>query len=285
MFAILLDKPRDLTSTHAVQSIRRKFKVKAGHTGTLDPMATGLLIVLINEATRYSDLFLKLPKSYLAIAKLGEIRDTYDEEGSTVEVRNVEVSCEDVEKTLTKFLGKIEQRPPPFSAKKVKGRRAYKLARKGITVELKPIKVEVLDAELKECILPYIELYFKVSSGTYIRSLVHDMGLSLGCGAYLRELRRISIGNFSVDMATKYEDVMKLESLQDIAMPIDEALSFLHLVRLSKTEGKKVRHGMVINVPFPYSNEYVRVYEEEKFLGVGYIKDKVLKPYRLLPAL
>ncbi|MFN3813474.1 MAG: tRNA pseudouridine(55) synthase TruB [Aquificaceae bacterium] len=285
MFAILLDKPRNITSTHAIESIRKRFKVKAGHTGTLDPLATGLLIVLVNEATRFSDFFLKLSKSYLTLAKLGEIKDTYDDEGSTVEVCKVEVSCEDVNKILSKFLGKIEQRPPAFCAKKIKGKRAYRLARKGIALELKPVEVEVFDAELKECALPYIKLYFRVSSGTYIRSLVHDIGLALRCGAYLKELRRISIGNFSVDMATKYEDVMRLESLQDIALPIDKALSFLHPVRLTKGEGKRIRHGMAIDIPLPYSNVYVRVYEEDRFLGVGCVEDNMLRPYRLLPEL
>ncbi|MGC8853229.1 MAG: tRNA pseudouridine(55) synthase TruB, partial [Hydrogenobacter sp.] len=210
---ILVDKPKGLTSFQVVENIKKRFKVKVGHTGTLDPIATGLLILLLDTATRYAEFFTKLPKEYLATATLGEIRDTYDAEGTLIEKREVNISCQDVHNVLKSFIGKISQVPPPYSAKRIAGRRAYELARKGISVDLKPVEVEVFNAQIVECQIPQVRFLFFVSSGTYIRSLVHDIGQKLGCGAYVEDLRRTKIGPFDVSKAISYERLMTLTDL------------------------------------------------------------------------
>lgn len=281
---LLVDKPKGLTSSKIVESLRKRFKVKAGHTGTLDPMATGLLILLLNEATRYAEFFIRLPKEYVAIAKLGEIRDTYDAEGKVLEKIQVNVSCEDVKKVLKSFLGKISQLPPPYSAKRVEGRRAYDLARKGIKVNLKSVEVEVFKAELLECKVPQMKLLFCVSSGTYIRSLVHDIGLKLGCGAYVEELRRIKIGSFDVNMAIAYERLMSITDIYGVAIPIWEALNFLPAVRLDVRNAERIKKGLpVALLSCSERRTFVRLFDDEKFIGVGVADGKWLKAYRLLP--
>jgi len=244
---LLLDKPRGFTSFQLVDTVKRKFKLnKVGHTGALDPIATGLLILLLEEATRFAEFFVRLPKTYITKIVLGAITDTYDAEGNILERRDVNVSCEDVAKVLPNFTGRILQKPPPYSAKKVGGVRAYELARKGLEVPLKPVEVEVYSAKLLECNLPQVVLEFEVSGGTYIRSLAHDIGLALGCGAYVSELRRTKVGNFSVSMALSYERLSSLEDLWGVIIPIWEALSFLPAVNLRTKEARLFRNGAKI---------------------------------------
>ncbi len=281
---LLVDKPKGLTSSKIVENLRKRFKVKAGHTGTLDPMATGLLILLLNEATRYAEFFIRLSKEYVAVAKLGEIRDTYDAEGKVLEKIQVNASCEDVKKVLKSFLGKISQLPPPYSAKRVEGRRAYDLARRGIKVNLKSVEVEVFKAELLECKIPQLKLLFCVSSGTYIRSLVNDIGLKLGCGAYVEELRRIKIGSFDVNMAIAYERLMSITDIYGVAIPIWEALNFLPAVRLDVRNAERIKKGLPVTLlSCSERRTFVRLFDDEKFIGVGVADGKWLKAYRLLP--
>lgn len=211
---LLLDKPKGITSFQLVDAVKKKFKLnKVGHTGTLDPLATGLLILLLEEATRFAEFFVRLPKTYITKVVLGAITNTYDAEGKILERRDVNISCEDVVKVLPNFTGRILQKPPPYSAKKIGGVRAYELAKKGLEAPLKPVEVEVYRAKLLECNLPQVVLEFEVSGGTYIRSLAHEIGLALGCGAYVWELRRTKVGDFSVHMALSYE---RLNSLEDL---------------------------------------------------------------------
>ncbi|MGB9873339.1 MAG: tRNA pseudouridine(55) synthase TruB [Hydrogenobacter sp.] len=281
---LLVDKPKGLTSFQVVEDVKRRFKVKVGHTGTLDPIATGLLILLLGTATRYAEFFTKLPKEYLATAKLGEIRDTYDAEGTVVEKREVDITCQDIHRILKSFIGRISQAPPPYSAKRVEGRRAYELARKGLSVPLKPVEVEIFHAQMIECQIPQVRFLFCVSSGTYIRSLVHDIGLRLGCGAYVEDLRRTKIGPFDVSKAISYERLMTLTDLQGIAIPIWSALDFMPAVDLDFKNADKIRKGMFITLP-SYTKEklFVRLYEGDTFIGVGVVEENRLKPYRLLP--
>lgn len=281
---ILVDKPKGLTSFSVVEGIRKKFKVKVGHTGTLDPLATGLLILLINEATRYAEFFLKLPKEYITTVKFGEVRDTYDAEGKVVEKREIKVSCQDVKKVLQSFLGRILQLPPPHSAKRIEGKRAYKLARKGLHVSLKPVEVSVYKAELVDCEMPYAKFVFGVSAGTYIRSLVHDIGLALGCGAYVEELRRTKIGQFDVQRAITYERLMCLDDLYGVSVPVWEALDFIPAFELDVKSAKTIKNGLFLYLPSCVEEEtFVRLYEGKEFIGIGVIKGNRLKAYRLLP--
>lgn len=282
---LLVDKPKGLTSMEVVEGIRRRFSVKAGHAGTLDPIATGLLIVLLQEATKFSPFFVGLDKAYITKAKLGEIRDSYDAEGNIVELRPVDVSCHQIKLALDKLRGEILQIPPPFSAKRIKGKRAYELARKGIKVEIKPVRVKVYRSELLSCNLPYVELLFEVSSGTYIRSLVHELGLDVSCGAHVVELRRIRIGDFGIEKAISYERLMSLVDISGLVIPIDEALYFLPKISLKGDLARKIRHGLAIKLEGFYEKTFLRLYDDEGFLGVGLLEGNTLKPYRLMQGL
>ena len=205
---MLVDKPKGLTSSRVVELIKRKFKVKSGHTGTLDPIATGLLIVLTGKHTKEASLFLKLDKSYEVKAILGVETDTFDLEGKVLQRSSGEVTREELEKVLQEFQGAIWQVPPPFSAKKMAGRKAYELARKGVIIDMPPKKVNIYSLELREFQFPYFTLACDVSSGFYVRSLVHDIGEKLGVGATVVEVRRTRIGPYRVEQAKKLEGIL-----------------------------------------------------------------------------
>jgi tRNA pseudouridine55 synthase len=201
---ILINKPAGITSHDVVDRLREITKIKRiGHSGTLDPFATGLLILGIGrEFTKKLSIFQKKDKEYIATLRLGAESDTFDRDGKIVE-RKVEKIPErkEIEEVLKNFLGEIEQIPPAFSAKKIKGKKLYELARKGIKVEPKPQKVKIYEISILEYKFPYLKIKVKCSSGTYIRSLANDIGKKLGCGAYVEELVRTKIGEFSLEKA------------------------------------------------------------------------------------
>lgn len=205
---LLVDKPKGLTSYRVVELIKRKFKVKAGHTGTLDPIATGLLIVLTSKHTKEASLFLKLDKSYEVKAILGIETDTFDMKGKVLQRSSGEVTREELEKALQEFHGDIWQVPPPFSAKKIAGRRAYELARKGVAVNIPPKKVSIYSLELKQFQFPHFTFSCDVSSGFYVRSLVHDIGGKLKVGATVVEVHRTRIGPYQVEQAKSLEEIL-----------------------------------------------------------------------------
>lgn len=203
---VLFDKPKGKSSFYAVAVTRAKLKsqfgrkIKVGHTGTLDPIATGLLILLTGKMTKQADTFLKKDKVYIAEATLGSSSTTYDAEGEINEIEpNANLSLAEIEQAVQNFVGKIEQTPPIFSAIKVGGKRAYNLARSGQEVKLKARQVEIYSLEILNYAWPKLKFRVHVSSGTYIRSLINDIGQALGCGAYMSELRRISIGEYKID--------------------------------------------------------------------------------------
>ena len=204
---ILTDKPAGITSFGVVARIRRLItlatgkKAKVGHAGTLDPFATGLLILLCGTATKKADSFLKLDKSYRASMLLGKSSTTADPEGEITVVSAYEPTLEEIKKVLGRYTGDIKQTPPIFSAIKVQGRRAYDLARKGLPVKLEPRNVTVYGFDNISYDYPTLNFDVHVSSGTYIRSLAVDIGGDLGTGAYLKELRRTSIGDYLLENA------------------------------------------------------------------------------------
>jgi tRNA pseudouridine55 synthase len=204
----LVDKPKGLTSARVVERIKRKFNVKAGHTGTLDPLATGLLIVLTGKFTKNASSFLKLDKAYEVNAILGIETDTFDSEGTVLRQCGTEVAREELEEVLKEFSGDIWQTPPPFSAKKIAGQKAYQLARKGVSVDMPPKKVSIFSLELREFQFPYFTLACEVSSGFYVRSLAHDIGERLGVGATVVAVRRTRIGPYHVEQAKGLEDTL-----------------------------------------------------------------------------
>lgn len=211
---LLIDKPADWTSFDVVAKIRSIYseregkKVKVGHAGTLDPFATGLLIILVGEATKKQINFMKLDKEYLATLKLGYVSTSGDPEGEIKKKEGgKEITKEEIEKVLPSFTGEITQTPPAFSAIKINGKRAYELARKGKKVKLKPRKVKIDTIEITDYSWPVLKLKVACSSGTYIRSLAGDIGKKLGCGAYLTGLTRTKIGEYSLDNAQKITDL------------------------------------------------------------------------------
>ncbi len=218
---LLIDKPAGWTSFDVVAKIRgmiragyqakgikpTKRQLKVGHTGTLDPFATGLVIILLGDACSRSDEFLKMDKVYEATIKLGQTSTTGDPEGEISDVSDVKPSAEDVEKVLMQFVGQITQVPPMHSAIKINGQRAYKLARAGKTVEMPSRQVTIYALDLIDYTYPELKIRTHVSSGTYIRTLAGDIGTSLGVGAYCSQLRRTSVGDYSITAAQQITDL------------------------------------------------------------------------------
>ena len=208
---LLIDKETQWTSNDVVAFLRGKLKIKKiGHAGTLDPFATGLLIVGVGkESTIRLDEFKNLDKTYEAILQLGEISTTQDPEGK-IEKTNFsgEITLEQVQTVLNNFLGKQKQTPPMHSAKRIKGQRLYDLARQGIEVERQPNDIEIYEIRLLDYEYPKLKIEVKCSTGTYIRQLAQDIGEALGCGAYCVELRRTRIGEYNVEDAKKVKEVL-----------------------------------------------------------------------------
>ena len=211
---LLIDKPDGMSSFGVVARVRRVLservghKVKVGHTGTLDPFATGLLILLTGKGTKRSNEFLKLDKTYEATVRLGATSTTGDPEGEITEKSVEPVDRAQVQAIIPQFLGEIEQRVPQFSAVKINGERAYKLARKGEQVEMPVRKIKIYSLEILDYAWPELKIRCHVSSGTYIRTLGEDIGKALGTGAYLTALRRTEVGDYSVEDATPLADFM-----------------------------------------------------------------------------
>ena len=279
---LILSKPSGLTSSQVVEKVRKRLRTKAGHTGTLDPLARGVLLVLLGKATRFSWIFTELKKRYRVRGRLGIETDTYDVEGNVLREREVSVSCDQLREVLQSFRGEIEQTPPPFSAKKVGGKRAYRLARRGVKPPLKPVRVRVYEIELLSCEIPHFEVEVLVSSGTYVRSLIHDAGQKLSTGAIVTELIRTQVGPFGLDAAVDLDRFLKDENPRRFVVPVEEGLSFLPAVSLDRFRGERILHGN----PVPLGGEgegYVRIYIDDLFVGVGKLSGGILRPERLIP--
>ncbi|MFH1846249.1 MAG: tRNA pseudouridine(55) synthase TruB [Candidatus Omnitrophota bacterium] len=208
---LIVDKEKGMTSHDIVDRVRRRFRIKKlGHAGTLDPNATGVLVLLFGKATKLSNSFLEEEKEYEAVLKLGERTDSGDCDGVIVETYDVNVTEQDISKAVKHFIGQIEQIPPMVSAKKVKGKRLYKLARKGITVERSPRLITIREFEIKKIDMPFVNFRVVCSKGTYIRQIAEDIGIKLECGAHLTELRRVRSGGFSIGQAVSLSDLLNM---------------------------------------------------------------------------
>ncbi len=211
---LIVDKPKGLTSHDIVDLVRKRFKIKkAGHAGTLDPAATGVLVLLLGKSTRLQSQLIVDTKIYEVVLKLGVCTDTHDSEGKIVSESDCShLKDEDIEKALKQFVGVQEQIPPMYSAVKHKGKKLYELARKGKTVERKPRTIEIYDLTIKDIKLPYVSFTVHSSKGTYIRQLASDIGETLGCGAYMHELRRVKSGKFSIADALSLSELNALDT-------------------------------------------------------------------------
>jgi len=244
---LVVDKPVGMTSHDIVQIIRKGTNIRrAGHTGTLDPRASGVLVILIGPAVRLSEYVSASDKRYQAIIKLGTTTDTYDADGHITSSSPVNITEEQFENTLKQFIGEIEQVPPPYSAVKVKGRKAYEMAREGEEVDLQPRKIQVYNLELLEWAPPEAVIDVYCSSGTYVRSLAHDLGDRLGCGAYLVGLRRTKSGRFTLRDAVplrKLREAFEVGNWYQFLIPAAEALSDWPALELTVEQVEAVRHG------------------------------------------
>ena len=245
---LVVDKPVGMTSHDVVQVIRKGTNIRrAGHTGTLDPRASGVLVILIGPAVRLSEYVSASDKRYQAILHLGATTDTYDADGKVMSSRPVEHVTEEMfEDQLQNFIGEIEQVPPPYSAVKVKGRKAYEMAREGEEVDLMPRKITVYSLELLEWAPPEAVIDVYCSSGTYVRSLAHDLGQALGCGAHLVGLRRTKSGRFTLRDAVplrRLKDAFQEGNWYQYLIPAAEALSDWPSVDLTEEQVDAIRHG------------------------------------------
>ena len=244
---LVIDKPVRMTSHDVVQAVRKGTNIRrAGHTGTLDPRASGVLVVLIGPAVRLSEYVSASDKRYQAIIQLGSSTDTYDADGRVMQTSPVDIAEQQFEEALDTFVGEIEQVPPPYSAIKVKGRKAYEMAREGEEVDLAPRKIQVYSLELLEWAPPEAVIDVYCSSGTYVRSLAHDLGQKLGCGAHLVGLRRTKSGRFTLRDAVplrKLRDAFDAGNWYQYLIPAAEALSDWPAVELDQEAMDIIRHG------------------------------------------
>ncbi len=270
-----VNKDAGRTSFDVVSLVRRGTGVRrVGHAGTLDPAATGVLLVCLGQAVRISEYIMDLPKTYRAVIELGRSTDTYDAEGSTTQrAESGDVSREAVRATLERFVGEIQQIPPAFSAVKIQGQRSYRLARKGQNVELKPRRVRIYRIELLRFEPPLVEIEVECGKGTYIRSLAHDLGGALGCGAHLASLIRTRIGPFDIESATRIpalENALASETWRDLLLPLDCGLAQLPAITLGVVDEQDVRHGRAVTLDASAgAGDVRRAYGEDgSFVGI-----------------
>ncbi len=274
---LLIDKPVGMSSNQALQQAKRMYRAcKAGHTGSLDPIATGLLPLCFGEATKVSQFMLDADKHYLVSIRLGIETDTYDTEGKVVAEQPVDVSRRQLERALKGFVGEIEQIPPMYSAIKQQGQALYHLARQGVTVERAPRRVTMYRIQLLEFDGETAEVEIECSKGSYIRSLAHDLGQLLGCGGHVSALRRLGVGPFDIAEAVTPEALEGMdEATRDRQLlPVDRALPDLPEVRISRLATPYLLQGQPVSARLNEAPGPVRLYAEDGlFLGVGEVLD------------
>jgi tRNA pseudouridine55 synthase len=284
---VLLDKRPGVSSNRALQEVRRLLNAnKAGHTGSLDPLATGLLPLCFGEATKASAWMLDDDKRYRVVIQLGVMTDTGDAEGVVVETKPVpDLSVGQVQACLKTFMGEIEQVPPMYSALKHNGKKLYELAREGKTVERKARHICIFDLKILDFFKDQLTLEVSCSKGTYIRSLAEDIGHALGCGGTVTALRRLGAGQFSIEDARTIEHLaaMSEHDLAQCLINVDKPLEALPAVQLSSEQAVLVKYGQSINFPVsPAVQGIVRMYREAEFLGLGeMLMDGKIAPKKL----
>jgi tRNA pseudouridine55 synthase len=296
---LLLDKPQGCSSNHILQKVKRLFgAAKAGHTGSLDPLATGMLPICLGEATKISAFLLDADKRYYLKCQLGVSTTTGDAEGEIIDTQDVSAVTEQaVKAVLPEFIGEIEQIPPMYSALKHNGERLYKLARQGIEVERKPRRITIYSIDYLSLAKDdlgendqsrlILELEVSCSKGTYVRTLVEDIAKKLQCGAHITSLRRLSVGPYSGEMLT-IEQLMafkeeSLDVLDACLQPIDSGVADWPDVHLGSDAAFYVQQGQPVQVPHAPTQGWVRIYDQSHFLGLGEIQDDgLVAPRRMI---
>ena len=288
----LLDKPQGMSSNDIMQKVKRIFQAnKAGHTGALDPLATGMLPICLGEATKFSQFLLDADKCYLVTAKLGERTDTSDAEGQIVESREVKVKTPEILTALEQFRGNILQVPTMFSALKHNGKPLYEYARQGITVEREARPITIFELNFIEYNAPYLTLEVHCSKGTYIRTLVDDLGEVLGCGGHVAMLRRTAVADYPTEKMLDWHALQSLAEPQDLSLldalllPMDTAVAKLPALTLNESQTQGIGFGQ--RIKFDNLNRLqgqVRLFSHEnRFLGVAVIdENNVIRPQRLV---
>ncbi len=291
---LIIDKPIGITSHDVIYRVRRILKIKSvGHTGTLDPFATGVLVVLVGNATRLAQFLDKSEKEYLATIRFGFETDTGDRTGEPKQLRitNHELRVDEIEKALTRFRGEIWQTPPMYSAKKIGGKKLYELARAGVEVERQPIKIKISTLELMPNSINWVEfenssnsvagsnlqsavVRVVCSAGTYIRTLAEDIGRELKTGAHLQELRRTRAGNFDLSQSVTLEELENLAAankVEEVLIAPNRALTHLPFVSMTENEIAKTFNGNKLPVQHDFrENEFVRMCgEHENLIAIG----------------
>lgn len=289
---LLLDKAIGISSNGALQEVKRLFNArKAGHTGSLDPLATGMLPICFGDATKFSQFLLDADKSYETTAKLGVITDSGDAEGEVIERREIEaISAEQLTAVLEKFRGDQLQTPSMFSAIKQKGRPLYELARQGIQVHREPRPITIFDLTLINATADELALSVRCSKGTYIRSLVEDIGLALGCGAHVIALRRTAVANFTQEKMVRADLLKDLfekndgELLNQFILPVDTMLQSMPELKLTEQASFYLQKGQTVDIPESSLQGDVRLYDHHQhFIGVGTLQPNGrLQPKRLI---
>ncbi len=282
---LLFDKPLELSSNIALQKVRRLFQPeKAGHTGTLDPLATGLLPICFGEATKFSGALLDADKTYRALVRLGQVTTTADAEGEIIAEHPVECTLTDVEAVLEKFRGEIQQLPPMHSALKHQGKPLYEYIRKGETIER-----ELRNVVIHELLLHRFEgneLYISVrcSKGTYIRTLAEDIGVALGCGAHLIGLRRTAIAHFNLSDGFTLQQLTAMSDEQREAgvLPLETLMPDMPKLHLDNVQVKRLAQGQRLALDAGLPDGKISLYGSEGFIGTGLLQGRRLAPDRLL---
>jgi len=284
-----VDKPEGITSFRVVDKVRRHLSVsKAGHTGTLDNMATGVLVICLGKATRIVEYLQTGTKIYNATIHLGISTDTDDSEGRAINKVDIgDITLDRISEVLKMFKGKILQKPPSYSAIKKNGIRLYKLARAGTRVEAEPREVEIYNIEINNFCSPFIDITVEVSPGTYIRSLARDVGTALACGGHISELRRIKDGHITIDMCTQLDETLNsdLEKIHTgkSFISINEALPYIPTINLYEANIERIKNGMSVNLTDEIrSDGLFQAKYDGVLIAIGTLKDKIFKPDKVL---
>lgn len=282
---LLFDKPKGLSSNDALQKVRRLFQAeKAGHTGTLDPMATGLLPVCFGEATKFSNVLLDADKTYTAVMRLGQVTTTGDAEGEVISESSVEVDLQCVEAVLARFRGEIRQLPPMHSALKHQGKPLYEYIRQGVTIEREAREVVIHDLTLIRFEGVELEISVRCSKGTYVRTLAEDMGAALGCGAHLIALRRTATAHFDLCHAYTLSQLMEMdEAARDACLlPLLALMPQMPRLTLDAVQVRRLAQGQRLGLETGLPDGRLALFGPEGFIGMGLQQGRRLAPERLL---